>query len=256
LRSRRNGIFINLKSILKKLYPSPRTNLPSKMKLIELKKFYEYKSKLLIATEHFIGFDPVISLPFMMPKTPATGEQVATENLLVAGEQFIAKLSSKTSGSNGKRYKRIEIYKNNKRIILFEKGSNGNGGNYSKGKNFFVDGDKAYLLIKGIWLKDFEDYFSYGEINSFAYYVLAFSNIAIPKKYVVRKIKKRKSESTLQHVASKIKLWEGAIHTSEGVIQVTCTTILAVENALPQIKKPRGIVEFTIDRVPHYFENF
>ena len=222
--------------------------------LIELKKFYEFKNKLLHATEHFMGFNPLISVPLEFPKIPASAEQILKHNFVVGDESFLAKFSCSAS-SNGCRVKRVEIYRQNKRIILIEKGTHGYGANYSKGINYYVSGDKAYLLTKGIWLKDFEDVLLYGEINSQSYYLLSFTNIVVPKKYPVRKIKPNKFPTRHEHVASKIKLWEGAIQTSEGAFHITCTTVLVVQRSLPQISIYTGTIEFLIDGKPYFFEN-
>jgi hypothetical protein len=47
----------------------------------------------------------------------------------------------------------------------------------------------------------------------------------IPTKFPLRKIRAKKESdfpSKSKHIASKIKLWEGVIHTDEGVIHTIC----------------------------------
>ena len=227
--------------------------------LIELKRFYLYKNKLLHATEYFIGFNPIISLPLQMPIISVNGEMTKKQNFILGEELFTAKLTSTPAKRYESGSKKIEVFQNNKRLIRIEKGTYGFGTNYSTGKNFYVNGDKAYLLTKGIWLKAFEEYMNLGAIDGHSYYLLCFSDITIPTEYPLRKLKSKVNTIfpiSKKHVASKIKLWDGALQTNEGAFQVTCTTILAVEAALPQISKPRGTIEFTLEGEPLYFENF
>src|ERR1035437_2082644 len=76
--------------------------------LIELKKFYEYKNKLLHATEEFIAYNPLISLPLEMPRTPEYGEQIIKQNFIVGDEMFLAVLSSSLSSGPLSDHKKIE----------------------------------------------------------------------------------------------------------------------------------------------------
>ena len=140
--------------------------------LIELKKFYEYKNNLLNATEEFIGFNPLISLPLEFPRTPEFGEQIIKQNFIVGEEMFTSIFSSSLSSGPLSGHKKIEIYKDKQRIIFTKRGGHGYGTNYSKGRNFFIDGKKAYLLVRGTALKDFETNLSYGEIITHNYYLL------------------------------------------------------------------------------------
>lgn len=67
----------------------------------------------------------------------------------------------------------------------------------------------------------------------------------IPTKYPLRKIPaKNESEfpSKSKHIASKIKLWEGVIHTDEGVIHAICYTVIGVGTKLPGKPKRNGFI--------------
>jgi hypothetical protein len=226
--------------------------------LIELKKFYEYKNKLLHATEEFIAYNPLISLPLEMPRTPEFGEQIIKQNFVVGDEMFLAVLSSSLSSGPLSGHKKIEIYKDKQRIIFTKRGGHGYGTNYSKGRNFFIGNNKAYLIVRGTALKDFESNLSYGEINTHNYYLLIFNNILIPTKFPLRKIPAKDENdfpSKSKHIASKIKLWEGVIHMDEGVIHAICYTVIGVGTELPGKPKRIGFIEFYKDGQPYFFEN-
>lgn len=228
-------------------------------KLIELKKFYEYKNKLLHASEFFIGFNPIISLTLAMPSSTSNGVLSIKQNFIVGDEVFNSVFStSKTSGQIA-GFKRIELYKDDKRIIFTERGGLGYGVTYSKGRNFFIKDDRAYLLAKGTAIKDFENSLPYGNIIAENYYLLVFSNITIPVVFPFRKIKsKTKFPSRNTHIASKVTLWKGVLDSEEGEIEAVCSTIVGVGTWWDThiLKpKPQGRVEFFINGLSYFFES-
>jgi hypothetical protein len=110
-----------------KMLSSDFNNIKKMNSLVELKKFYEYKNNLLHATEEFIGYNPLISLPLEFPRTPEFGEQIIKQNFIVGEEMFTSVFSSSLSSGPLSSHKKIEIYRDKQRIIFTKRGGYGYG---------------------------------------------------------------------------------------------------------------------------------
>ena len=85
---------------------------------------------MLHATEEFIGYNPLISLPLEFSRTAKFGEQIIKQNFIVGEEMFTSVFSSSLSLGPLSGHKKIEIYRDKQRIIFTKRGGHGHGTNY------------------------------------------------------------------------------------------------------------------------------
>jgi hypothetical protein len=236
--------------------------------MIKLREFYEYQSKLLNATESFLGYDPLISKPMALPEFTRPGEGKCEYEVEVGDEVFRVVLASGLFFGPIRGYKKVEVYLGEELIINYETRGHGHGSNYSTGHNFHIKGETAYMFVEGNALRDFKADRIFRDLDGYSYYLLVFGGIVIPKNYPVHSIEYSGSndfphrEELEPH---RQKMWEGDIEIPPGTLKV-------VKSAVPgyHMKSSKGsdtvyqkhktstsldLVELFIGKERYVFEN-
>lgn len=191
--------------------------------------FYLFDDKLLYVSRDFIGYNPAIK--DLNYKTPdKLGTEVKVDEFEMRGSSFKSILTTFFDCGPYRGYTRIEIIKNGRKIIQYERGGSAFGMNYTRGKDFFVEADNGYLITRGNYLKSFETDKIYNDFNVYSYYFLWFTNSVIPtktKKRVVNYDSLPEKEiyeiSEIEHLRQVI--WHGKIIINNHEIDISESSI-------------------------------
>lgn len=194
-----------------------------------LREFYTFKDKLIYASKHFLGYNPQISISLEKPSlSKEITEYNLEHNFVMENEEFNALLIGRLSFGPIRGFQRIEINRNGQQIISYEIGGRGHGSNYSKGQNYFMEKNKAYLIVEGWKMKYHNENKIYGNLNSGYYYLLIFKDVTVPIIYPIKNIEPGPAKeiySKEEHESYKHILWEGTIQTSAIEIKVLSSII-------------------------------
>ena len=164
-----------------------QNSLPSSTKMIsvvdEFHGFYLLDGKLLYASADFIGFNPIISKALIHQEPEGEGTKIILDQFYCAGYEFNVILTCFFGYGPARGYRRIEILKNGKEIIRYERGGYGHGSNYSKG-NYTQNAHRtAFLIADGYSLGNYIPNKVRPDFDKKNYYLFCFDEFIIPTKY-------------------------------------------------------------------------
>lgn len=157
------------------------TSLPREK---ELRDFYLLDDKLLFVCDDFIGFNPTISEGLTFKKRKYSGTKVKVQEFEMHGSSFIAILPQFIDWGPLRGYRRVEILKNGRTIIRFERGGKGHGSIYFEGNEFHVEYGNAYLISEGYSMRYLNSDRIYKDLKAENFYLLWIKGIVVPKKSV------------------------------------------------------------------------
>lgn len=147
----------------------------------ELNDFFEYKQKLLYASEDFVGYDPLISVPLTIPEFPkGGGEAKAETTFTLGGEEFKASMSVGIFYGPIRGFKDIKIYRGETLILQSKSGSQGHGSNFFSGNTFLLEGRKGFLIVRGYGMRYRKDEETFMGVDPSKHYLLVFDGVSKP----------------------------------------------------------------------------
>ncbi len=149
--------------------------------ITKLHNFYLLDGKLLYVCKDFIGFNPMISKPLVNDTERVYDTKTKEDKFEIQGSVFSVLLTSFFALGPARGYEKIEILKNDRKIISYEYGGKGHGVNYSEGNRFLVENNQAYLTTQGNALRDKTTNAIYSDFVEYHNYFFWFENIIIPR---------------------------------------------------------------------------
>ena len=187
----------------------------------QLLHFYEWEGRLLYATGHFLGYDPLVGPALRLPRTDKPGEAEARHAFTLGGDAYEAVLTSGPVYGPGRGYRQAEVFRQGERLLSTRSG--GGGASYTGAPHYRIEGPRALLLVEGNALRDFSAGVLYGDLDPDAYYLLLFEGISRPVHYPVdadRAVPQKELYTRQEVEPYRQKTWEGALDIPGGTVQV------------------------------------
>ncbi len=125
---------------------------------------------------------PLISRGLSYERKEGSGTKMKLEEFEMGGSLFNAVLTHFIDWGPLRGYERIEIFKNGRTLINYERGGMGHGSNYSKGSYFHLENKNAFLIKNGYAMRNAASDKIYLDLNGDNDYLFWFKNIVIPTK--------------------------------------------------------------------------